>query len=66
MTFVIGILFNFAHTSVLTSRVSTMHSVGRCWISQMVARKVPIYFRTLGDDSSEVWQQKTDAGPQAR
>ena len=24
------------------------------------------YFRTLGDDSSEVWQQKTDAGPQAR
>jgi hypothetical protein len=24
------------------------------------------YFRTLGDDASEVWQQKTDAGPQAR
>jgi hypothetical protein len=25
-----------------------------------------LYFRTLGDDSSEVWQQKTDAGPQTR
>jgi hypothetical protein len=25
-----------------------------------------LYFRTLGDDSSEVWQQKADAGPQAR
>lgn len=25
-----------------------------------------LYFRELGDGSSEVWQQKTDAGPQAR
>jgi hypothetical protein len=25
-----------------------------------------LYFRTLGDDSSELWQQKTDDGPQAR
>jgi hypothetical protein len=25
-----------------------------------------LYFRTLGNDSSEVWQQKTDAHPQAR
>lgn len=24
------------------------------------------YFRTLGDDSSEVWQEKIDADPQAR
>jgi hypothetical protein len=25
-----------------------------------------LYFRTLSDDSSEVWLQKTDAGPQTR
>jgi hypothetical protein len=25
-----------------------------------------LYFRALGDDSSEVWRQKTDADPQAR
>jgi hypothetical protein len=25
-----------------------------------------LYFRTLGDESSEVWQQKTDADPQTR
>jgi hypothetical protein len=25
-----------------------------------------LYFRTLGDGSSEVWQKKTDVGPQAR
>jgi hypothetical protein len=25
-----------------------------------------LYFRTLGDGSGEVWQQKTGAGPQAR
>jgi hypothetical protein len=25
-----------------------------------------LYFRTHGDESSEVWHQKTDAGPQAR
>ena len=25
-----------------------------------------MYFRTMGDESSEVWQEKADVGPQAR